>query len=295
MKLFSLAAVVVLVCCDLAAGSIYRDRAAFNLASQNLRTIDFENVPRQFEHNPEIDGVFFHNLGGTPIIISWQNPPGSVLHGQTVGEITLLTIFLPPGTTAVGCDQFTTPMTVSIPNGESVTMTDPGESRFVGFVTDHPIDRIVISLDFPEPTPSAVIDNVSYGQRRAGNEPPTPLLLTTDQTGRLAALESVTTEDEPFKVTSPHKWAADGRTRVTLFLAGVLLGPSDMSFVTVRAEDAQQNVFDLPVEATGRVHNFSWMSQVTVKLLDALIGKGEVMMSVTVHGKTTAKAPLRVE
>src|SRR6185503_16559124 len=99
-----------------------------------------------------------------------------LLHAATVGEITRLLIFLPPGTTAVGCDQFSRPMILSTSTGESVTMDPSDTSNFVGFISDQPIQSLLITLDFPEPTPSALMDNLSYGQRRAGNEPPVPQL-----------------------------------------------------------------------------------------------------------------------
>jgi hypothetical protein len=54
-------------------------------------------------------------------------------------------------------------------------------------------------------------------------------------------------------------------------------------------------VFDLPVEATARVKNLSWMSQVTVRVPDTLAGAGDLNVSVTVHGKGSNKAPLRIE
>jgi hypothetical protein len=211
-----------------------------------------------------------------------------------VGEFTLLRIFLPPGTTAVGCEQFATPMIVSISTGESVMMNPSDSSTFVGFVSDQPIQSLVIMLDVPEPTPNAVVDNLSFGQRRVGNEPPVPHLLVTN-TGRAAALESVTTASEPFRVVAPHFLSADGRTRITLFVVGVLLQPADLPFVTVAAEDAQQRVFDLPVEATARVKNLSWMSQVTVRLPDTLAGDGTLNVSVSVRGVASNKAQLQIE
>ena len=294
MKLICSAAIVVLACCNVAVATIFRDRAAFNAASQNLSTIDFESIPPTFEHTREFDGIVFQNLGGGPNITTLQNPSTKALFAPTVGEITFLTIRLPPGTTAVGLDQFIRPMIVRIPNGESVNMTDPNEPNFVGFITDQPIDRIEVVLDFPEPTPSATVDNLTFGQRRAGNEPPTPLLLATNDTGRAAALDSVTTEDEPFSVLSTRNRAADGHRRITLFLAGLTLEPSDLPFVTVQAEDSQQHVFNLTCEATARVYNLSWMSQVTARLPDALVGAGEVKVSVTVRGKTSNQATIHI-
>ena len=100
---------------------------------------------------------------------------------------------------------------------------------------------------------------------------------------------------EPFRVLAPHLLSTDGRTRITVFVVGVLLGPADLPFVMVQAEDTQQRVFDLPVEATARVKNLSWMSQVTVRLPDALAGAGNVNVSVRVRDMVSNKAPIRIE
>lgn len=298
VKLFVSGAIVVLVCCtslSRADAAVFRDRTAFNAASQNLNTIDFEsaaNVPDGLGFL-EIDGVFFRNANGLPSIVTGQNG-NKLLRAPTVIEFTRLTVFLPPGTTAVGCDQFTTPMIVSISTGESVTMNQSDTSTFVGFISDQPIQTLIITFDFPEPTPDALVDNLSFGQRRAGNEPPAPQLIVTS-TGRAAALESVTTTSEPFSVRAPHLLPTDRRTRITLFVVGVLLEPADLPFVTVQAEDTQQRLFDLPCEATARVKNLSWMSQVTVRLPDTLVGAGNVNVSVRVRGMVSNKAPIRID
>jgi hypothetical protein len=298
VKLFVSSAIVVLICCmspGRAHGAVFRDRASFNAASQNLNTIDFEsgaNAPDGLGFM-EIDGVFFRNANGVPSIVAGQNG-NKLLRAPTVIEFTRLTIFLPPGTTAVGCDQFNTPMILSISTGESVTMNQSDNSTFVGFVSDQPIQSLVITFDFPEPTPDALVDNLSFGQRRTGNEPAAPQLLVTSA-GRATAVDSVTTTSEPFHLFAPHLLSTDGRTRISLFVVGVLLEPADLSFVTVQAEDTQQRLFDLPVEATARVKNVSWMSQVTVRLPDTVAGAGDLNVSVRVHGVVSNKAPLRIE
>lgn len=294
-------AVFVLVCCSSlsrADAAVFRDRVSFNAASQNLNTIDFESTPNVPDGLGflELDGVFFHNANGVPTIAIGQNG-NKLLRGSTVLEFTRVTIFLPPGTTAVGLDQFNTPMIVAISTGsasETVTMNAGDNSTFVGFVSDQPIQSLVISLDFPEPTPDVLLDNLSFGQRRAGNEPPVPQLLVTN-TGRAAALDSVVTTSETFSILATHRLSTDGRTRITLFVAGVLLGPADLPFVTVQAEDSQQRTFDLPCEATGRVKNLSWMSQVTCRVPDELVLAGNVNVSVKVREKVSNKAPVRIE
>ena len=298
MRLFVSGVIVVLVSgasLSRADAAVFRDRASFNAASQNLNTIDFESgasVPDGLGFL-EIDGVFFRNANAVPRIIAGQNG-NKLLVAPTVAEFTRLTIFLPPGTTAVGCEQFNKPMIVSISSGESVTMDQSDTSTFVGFISDQPIQSLIIAFDFPEPTPDVLMDNLSFGQRRAGNEPPVPELLVTG-TGRVVALDSVTTTSEPFRVLASQLLSTDGRTRITLFVVGVLLEPADLPFVTVQAEDTQQRLFDLPGEATARVKNLSWMSQVTVRLPDTLVGAGDLNVRVRVRGKESNKAPVRIE
>lgn len=297
MKLIVSSAIVVLVCCSSfssAHATVFRDRASFNAASQNLNTIDFEsgaNVPKDLSFL-EIDGVIFRAANG-PSIVTGQNG-NKLMRAPSLIEFVRMTISLPPGTTAVGVDQFNTPMIVAVSTGESVTMNPSDTSTFVGFVSDQAIETLIVSFDFPEPTPDALIDNLSYGQRRAGNEPPVPQLLLTN-TGRALALDSVTIMSEPFRLSAPHPISADGRNRITFFVVGVLLGPSDLPFVTVQAEDSQQRLFDLPCEATARAKNFRWMSQVTIRLPDTLAGAGDLKVSVQVRGLVSNKASIRVE
>ncbi|HZI61872.1 MAG TPA: hypothetical protein VFD62_14240 [Pyrinomonadaceae bacterium] len=297
MKLFVSSAIVVLVCCSsfsIANATVFRDRASFNAASQNLNTIDFEsgaNVPNDLSFL-EIDGVIFRAANG-PSIVTGQNG-NKLMRAPSLIEFVRMTISLPPGTTAVGVDQLNTPMILAISTGESVTMNPSDTSTFVGFVSDQPIETLIVSFDFPEPTPDALIDNLSYGQRRAGNEPPVPQLLVTN-TGRALALDSVTTMSEPFRLIAPLPLSTDGRNRITFFVVGVLLGPADLPFVTVQAEDSQERLFDLPVEATARAKNFRWMSQVTARLPDTLGGAGELKVSVQVRGLVSNKASIRVE
>ena len=277
-----------------AAGAVFRDRAAFEAAAQNLRTIDFEGPPRHLEiRDQSIDGFVFENFfGPTTITGDAQN---RVLVAGGVGEITYMRVYLPPGTTAVGCEQFSRPMTVIAVGAGSVTMQEGEAANFVGFTSDTPITELIFTQDFPEPTESVVLDNLTFGQKREGNEPPAPLLLTAQNTGRAAALESVSLAPDPFPVISRRNLLApDRRTRVTLFLVGVALAPGDEQAVTAQAVDSQNRTFDLPVEAVGGVKNLSWMQQVTVRLPDELSGAGDVGVSVNVRGAASNTATLRI-
>jgi hypothetical protein len=280
-----------------AGATVFRDRAAFAAASQNLHTLDFESVGQFDWWRDAIDGLHFGVVGFGGHVGTWPGLPGKVLVSTGVPEITLLRIDLPPGTTAVGLDQFSRPMEVETSAGEKVLMTQGDGSNFVGFVSDAPIAWMLVTLDAPEPTPPAVVDNLTYGQRRAGNEPPKPLLLTNSLTGRAAAFDSVALTAEPFDTSTPQtrNLGTDGRTRVTLLVVGVRLdAPGEAAFVTARAVDAQQRAFDLPVEAVGGVKNLTWLAQVTVLLPAELSGAGDVSVSVTVRGAESNKVTLRV-
>ena len=280
-----------------ADATVFRDRAAFEAAAQNLRTLDFESVTRfEYWRGDTIDGLHFYNTGFSVVVTDRQGQ-GKVLYASNIPERTYFRIDLPPGTTAAGLEQFSRPMEVWSSTGEKVTMTAGDGSDFVGFVSEAPVAYLIVTLDNPEPTPPVIIDNLTYGQRRAGNEPPKPLLLTSSPTGRAAAFDSVALTPEPFDVNTPstRSLAADGRTRVTLLVAGLSLdAPGDESFVTARAVDSQQRVFDLPVESVGSAKNLSWVEQVTVLLPAGLAGAGDLSVSVTVRGVESNKAPLRV-
>jgi hypothetical protein len=280
-----------------ADAAVFRDRAAFDAAAQNLHTLDFESVDRFYYFRGDtIDGLHFGVIG-LGAFISTRPGQGKVLVSNSVPEITLLRIDLPPGTTAVGCDQFARPMEVITSAGEKVLMTQGDGSDFVGFVSDAPMAWLLVTLDQPEPTPAAVVDNFTYGQRRAGNEPPRPLLLTYSPAGRAAAFESVGLTAEPFTVGTPttRNLSADGRTRVTLLVAGVRLdAPDEAAFVTARAVDSQQRAFDLPVEAVGPAKHLSWLDQVTVRLPPELSGAGDLSVTVTVRGVESNAVTLRV-
>jgi hypothetical protein len=279
------------------AQTVFRDRAAFEAAAQNLHTLDFESVGPFAHWRDTIDGLHFGVVGFGGVIEMWSDAQGKALISVGVPEITLLRIELPPGTTAVGLDQLARPMEVMTSAGEKVLMTQGDGSNFVGFVSDAPIAWLRVSLDTPEPTPPAVVDNLTYGQRRAGNEPPKPLLLTSSPTGRAAAFDSVALTAEPFEVTTPQtrNLGADGRTRVALLVVGVrLTAPGEELFVTARAVDSQQRAFDLPVEAVGGASNLSWLAQVNVLLPPELSGAGDVNVSVTVRGVESNKVTLGV-
>ncbi|HEX8709432.1 MAG TPA: hypothetical protein VF723_14400 [Pyrinomonadaceae bacterium] len=122
-----------------------------------------------------------------------------------------------------------------------------------------------------------------------------PTLITESGTNRALALDSVTFTRDPFPAMNYYNLSMDRPTRVMLFAVYTDLAPGeDASAVTVVAEDSQNRVYLLPVEYVGKVPGFSWLTQVTVRLPEELAKVGNVMVSISLHGKTSSKVALQV-
>jgi hypothetical protein len=131
-------------------------------------------------------------------------------------------------------------------------------------------------------------------------QPPPVLLSYKDfrllDTGRATALDSVNLLPEPLAVISDHNFSYDHRTRMNLFAYNLELRTGeDKSAITVEAEDAQHQLYQLPVEAVTEVPNFNWISQVTVKLTDDLQGRENVSFRVKLRGLASNALPISLK
>jgi len=130
-----------------------------------------------------------------------------------------------------------------------------------------------------------------------------PVLLTYKDrafnvTGRATALDSVALISEPFPViaTPTQNFSSDQRTRINLFAYNLeLKAGEDLTAITAEAEDSQHVVYALPVEAAYEVPNFSWITQVTVKLPDQLQGLGDVSVRVKLRGVASNRLPITIK
>lgn len=130
-------------------------------------------------------------------------------------------------------------------------------------------------------------------------QPPPALISYADfrlnDTGRATALDSVNLLPEPLSVISDHNFSSDHRTRMNLFAYNLELRTGeDKSAITVEAEDAQHQIYQLPIEAVTEVPNFSWISQITVKLTDELQGRGNLIFRVKLRGLASNPLPVSV-
>jgi hypothetical protein len=127
--------------------------------------------------------------------------------------------------------------------------------------------------------------------------PPPPVLLTELNTGRAAAVDSVTLLREPFSVVSSQNFfSSDQHTRLTLFGYNLeLKNGEDQSAITAQAEDTQHRLYALPVEAIREVPDFSWIRGVTVKLPDELQGVGDVSVKIGLRGVASNQALISIK
>ena len=127
------------------------------------------------------------------------------------------------------------------------------------------------------------------------NSRPDPVLLRRDGTSA-ATLESATLMTDPYPVISTRNFfSSDQHTHITLFAYNLELRQGEnVSAITVRAQDQQGVIYDLPVVAVHEVPNFSWIKQVTVKLPDQLKGVGGVLVWVRLHSLESNKAAVAI-
>lgn len=119
---------------------------------------------------------------------------------------------------------------------------------------------------------------------------PPPVIFTEQNTDIAIALDSVLMVRDPFPLTNMYNFSSDQRTRLMLFVLNLDLLPGEnISAVTVRAEDAQLNIFPLTVEHVNKLVGFDF-SQVVVRLPDNFPANQSLLVSVTFRGQTSNKA-----
>lgn len=144
-----------------------------------------------------------------------------------------------------------------------------------------PSDHNIVISDFEvvtasTPTPAPVV---------------APVLLTQGTTDRAIAMHSTLFTDEPFTVRSPVNMSSDSRTRIMLFATNLeLLAGETTSSVSVSASDSRGISYDLPVEQVNKVPNFTWLSEVVVKLPDDTTITGDLVVTVGLRGAVSNAA-----
>jgi uncharacterized protein GlcG (DUF336 family) len=112
-----------------------------------------------------------------------------------------------------------------------------------------------------------------------------PILISRPDSTRAIAFESVTQHREPFSAISPIRFGADNHTRVMLFAMNLNLQPGDgASAISVEAEDAAHNIYQLVVEYAGPVPDQPWATSLVVRLNSGMDDLGDVLIRVRYQG-----------
>jgi uncharacterized repeat protein (TIGR01451 family) len=122
-----------------------------------------------------------------------------------------------------------------------------------------------------------------------------PNILTDENTSRAIALDSVWMLRDPFPLGNVQNFSSDQRTRIMLFATGIELTPAESpSAVLVQLEDSENRVYPLVVENVRKVPSFEQLSQIVVKLPDAIASEGDFRISITFRGTTGSKPLIRI-
>lgn len=260
------------------------------------------------------DGALDSNISTVTINVNesgiLQFSAASYLAGESAGSATITVTrtganvgaasvnFTTANTTATGSascgaavDYVSKSGTLSWADGES------GSKTFTVTICDDSVNEEdeAISLALIGPTGSGVLGTLSNAVLTIVNDD-APVLLTEENTDHTVALDSVTQTRDPFSLINPHNLSTDQRRRVSLFVWRLGLLPGDTAAaVTVEAEDDQGRVYLLPVEYVGPVTDLSCVTQVVVKLPDAVLGAPrDLWVTVSLRGPASNRAVIKI-
>ena len=118
--------------------------------------------------------------------------------------------------------------------------------------------------------------------------PTQPLLITEPNSTKAIVVETIWYLRDPFGLQTPVILGPDQRTRLTIVARNIeVIAGENIAPLTVRAEDAQHRLIDLPVEFIGKIPSAPWLTQITVRLPDQLNAAGETQLRISFRGQTS--------
>jgi hypothetical protein len=179
----------------------------------------------------------------------------------------------------------------SVDHGDTWTdishLTNPPESPAldIAFIREDPSGRVLIGFAKKNEQKIVLAEVVITA----------PItVLTQGNPQQAVALDSVNFLAGPFSPFNDFNFSADTRTRISLFATNIPPADEDISAITVKAEDTQHNSYQLPVEWVGRTPGYPWMTQIVVRLPDALAHAGDVSVEIAVRGSASNNAVLSI-
>jgi hypothetical protein len=134
------------------------------------------------------------------------------------------------------------------------------------------------------------------GNRTADIQTAKPTLLTLPDSDRAVALELTQFLDGPFPVITTL--LSDGRNTTRIMVFGTDLGllpGEDVEAITAEAEDAAHTKYPLRVEFVSPLPELPHASQIVLRLNRDLDDAGEVLVTITVHGRTSNKVRIAIQ
>jgi hypothetical protein len=212
-------------------------------------------------------------------------------NAQGVGPITV-DYSTSDGTATAGSDYTAVSGTLSFPEGTfSRTITIPilddqlieGAEQF-SIVLSNPTGNVDLA------SPSSATINIT------DNDPTTtPILVTETNSDRAIAINATTWFPGPFRLTTPLNFSSDTRTRISLFVENLQFNACQgLSVITVDAEDAQHNHFQLPLEAVFKLPGNNPLRQLIVRLPENL-SSGELLIGISAPSVVSNKARISIQ
>ena len=168
-----------------------------------------------------------------------------------------------------------------------------GLTRPTIFVSSGQLSAAVPFTDILSPGPASITVSNPEGSSNAAAftiAPPSLILLTEPNSERAIALDSVTLVRDPFLISSPYNLSNDERTRIMIFSSNLSLLPGDSATdVTVQAEDAQHQRYELALEFAGKTGQFDWLKQIIVRLPDQ-VGARTLWIRISYRGAVSNPA-----
>lgn len=163
-------------------------------------------------------------------------------------------------------------------------LINPSESpsQDVSFIREDPSGRVLVAVAKKNEQKLVIAELLITA----------PLTLLTHGQQQALALESVFLVAGPFSPFNAFNLSSDARTRISLFATNIAPVDEDISAITVKVVDAQQNSHELPVEWVGRTPGYPWMIQIVVRVPDALANAGDVNVQIAVRGSASNNALL---
>ncbi len=155
----------------------------------------------------------------------------------------------------------------------------------IGFVSLGPPISSSISQDF---TGTAIpIPILIFGQA--------PVILTEDNSLNALAVDSVFFKRDP-TLTDNNYFGNDKRTRITLLLVDLdLFSGENLSIVTAQGVDTALVTHTLAVEDLRKVPDVPWMTQLTLRLPNALTSPNELTITVAARNQTSNAVKLKIQ